>query len=130
MAKDTNKPSPANWTKWFDPRHHDVGTWAFILNRITALGLVFYLFLHLIILGKLAQGAQAYDSFINLAKSPIFIFLELLAVIAGIYHGLNGIRIGITTFSETSPSHKRIFYIFLTITIISSLIFAVRMFTA
>jgi succinate dehydrogenase / fumarate reductase cytochrome b subunit len=130
MAKDTNKPSPANWTKWFDPRHHDVGTWAFILNRITALGLVLYLFMHLVILGKLAQGPEAYDGFLELIKNPVFIFGELLVVIAGIYHGLNGIRIGITTFTETSTLQKRIFYVFLTITIISSLIFAVRMFTA
>lgn len=130
MAKDTNKPSPANWTKWFDPRHHDVGTWAFILNRITALGLVFYLFLHLIVLGKLAQGPQAYDGFLDLVKNPVFIFGELLVIIAGIYHGLNGIRIGITTFSETSTLQKRMFYVLLTITIITSLIFAVRMFTA
>lgn len=130
MIKDANKPSPANWTKWFDTHHHNVGTWAFILNRITALGLVFYLFLHLIVLGKLAQGPQAYDGFLDLVKNPVFIFGELLVIIAGIYHGLNGIRIGITTFSETSTLQKRMFYVLLTITIITSLIFAVRMFTA
>jgi succinate dehydrogenase / fumarate reductase cytochrome b subunit len=60
----------------------------------------------------------------------VFIFGELLVVIAGIYHGLNGIRIGITTFSETSTLQKQLFYVFLTITIITSLIFAIRMFTA
>jgi succinate dehydrogenase/fumarate reductase cytochrome b subunit len=53
-----------------------------------------------------------------------------LVVIAGIYHGLNGIRIGITTFSKTTPVHKWMFYILMVITIISSLIFAIRMFTA
>jgi succinate dehydrogenase / fumarate reductase cytochrome b subunit len=130
MATSTNKPASANLLKWFDWRGRDVGNWAFVLNRITALGLVFYLFLHLIVLGKLAQGPGAYDSFLSLIKHPVFTFGELLVVIAGIYHGLNGIRIGITTFSSSAPAQKQIFYVILVITIISSLIFAFRMFTA
>lgn len=130
MAVDNNKPAPSNWIKWFDSRGRDVGTWAFALNRITALGLVFYLFLHLIVLGELAQGPDAYDGFLKLIKNPVFVFGELLVVIAGIYHGLNGIRIGITTFSRSTTAHKPIFYVLLVIVIISSLIFAIRMFTA
>jgi len=130
MATSTNKPTSTNLLKWFDSRGRDVGTWAFVLNRITALGLVFYLFLHLIVLGQLAQGPEAYDGFLSLIKHPVFIFSELLVVIAGIYHGLNGIRIGITSFSNSSPAQKQIFYVMLAITIICSLIFAIRMFTA
>ena len=130
MAASTNKPSPSNILKWFDSRGRDIGTWAFVLNRVTALGLVFYLFLHLIVLEKLAQGPEAYDGFLNLIKHPVFIFGELLVVIAGIYHGLNGIRISITTFGKSTSSQKQLFYLVLVITIISSLIFGIRMFTA
>jgi len=130
MTTYTNKPSPSNWLKWFDPRHRDIGTWAFIFNRITALGLTFYLFLHLIILSQLAQGPDAYDSFVELAKTPIIVIGELLVIVAAIYHGLNGIRIGLTTFSETSNIQKTVFYFFILITVIGSLIFGIRMFTA
>jgi succinate dehydrogenase / fumarate reductase cytochrome b subunit len=130
MAANTNKPKPSNWIKWFDPRGRDVGTWAFVLNRITALGLVVYLFMHLIVLGQLAQGPEAYDGFLELIKNPVFIFGELLVVIAGIYHGLNGIRIGITTFGRTATVQKQVFYVLMVIVIVSSLIFAIRMFTA
>ncbi len=130
MTTYTNKPAPSNWHKWFDPRRRDIGTWAFILNRITALGLTIYLFLHLIILSKLAQGPDAYDSFLVLAKTPIVLFGELLVIVAAIYHGLNGIRIGLTTFSETSNIQKTVFYILILVTALGSLIFGIRMFTA
>ena len=78
----------------------------------------------------LSQGPDAYGSFLELAKNPVIIFGELLVVIAGIYHGVNGIRIGLTTFTDTSPYQKMIFYILFVIAVLGSMIFAVRMFTA
>lgn len=130
MVKDTNKPTASNWMKWFDPRGRDAGTWAFVINRVSALGLTLYLFIHLIVLGKLAQGPEAYNSFLEFARHPVTVFSELLVVTAGLYHGLNGIRIALTTFSETSAAQKQIFYLMLAVTLIVSVIFAVRMFTA
>ncbi|MFN2177552.1 MAG: hypothetical protein ACK2U3_16525, partial [Anaerolineales bacterium] len=69
-------------------------------------------------------------SFLELAKHPVIIIGELLVVIAAVYHGLNGIRIGLTTFFETSSIQKTIFFVVAAVTIVGSLIFAVRMFTA
>ena len=117
-------------TKWFDPRNRQAGTWAFILNRITALGLTFYLFLHLIILSNLARGEAAYDSFLEFAHNPIVVFGEFLVVVGGIYHGLNGIRIGLTSFGIGVPSQKQLFYAVLVIAVIGSIFFAVKMFAA
>ncbi len=128
MAVDKNKPAPGNLWKWFDPRGRDIGTWAFILNRLTALGLTFYLFLHLLVLGQLAIGPQAYDRFIELLHNPIVIGAELLVVIAGIYHGLNGIRIALTSFGVAVPSQKALFWSVFAITAVCGLFFAVRMF--
>lgn len=130
MSTDTNKPAPSNWWKWFDPRKSDVGNWAFILNRITAIGLTVYLFAHLVVLYQLSQGPEAYNSFLELAKHPLIVLGELLVVVAAIYHGLNGIRVGLTTFSDTSSVQKAIFYVITLVAIVGSLIFAVRMFTA
>jgi succinate dehydrogenase / fumarate reductase cytochrome b subunit len=121
---------PGNWYRWFDPRNRQTGSWAFILNRITALGLTFYLFLHLIVLGQLAQGPQAYGAFLKTIHNPIFIFGEVLVVTAGFIHGLNGIRIALTSFAVAVPKQRQLFITLLAIAIIGSLIFAVRMFTA
>src|SRR5712691_7640857 len=40
-------------TGWVDPRGRTLGAWAFAANRITGLGLVFYLYLHLGVLTTL-----------------------------------------------------------------------------
>jgi succinate dehydrogenase / fumarate reductase cytochrome b subunit len=130
MSTPTNQPSPKNWYKWFDPRGKDLGTFAFILNRITALGLTFYLFLHLIVLGQLAIGPEAYDTFTELLHNPLFVFGELLVVIAGIYHGLNGIRVALTSFGIAIPYQKQLFVALLVITFLGSVYFGYRMFTA
>ena len=130
MTDKRRNPSLAHIVRWFDPRGRQAGTWAFILNRVTAIGLTVYLYLHLIVLGRLAQGPQAYDSFVALAKSPIFILGELLVVAAAIYHGLNGLRVALTSFGFAIPYQKQLFYGLMTISLIGCVIFGVKMFSA
>jgi succinate dehydrogenase / fumarate reductase cytochrome b subunit len=91
-------PSPKKLLEWFDPRGRSSGGWGFILNRITGLGLILYLCMHLVVLFQLTRGAEAYDGFVKMMKNPVFILGELLVVAAGIMHGINGIRIGLTSF--------------------------------
>jgi succinate dehydrogenase / fumarate reductase cytochrome b subunit len=113
---------------WFDPRGRKTGTFAFILNRITGLGLTLYLFLHLLMLGNLARGPEAYDSFIKLVKNPIFLTGEFLVVAAGLIHGLNGVRIILTSFGVSVPRHQRLFYVLFGLAVLGSAFFAWRMF--
>jgi len=131
MANNANNPSSRNWWKWFDIRGRAPGDLAFMLNRITALGLMLYLAMHMVALGQLALGPGAYDTFVQIVKHPVFIAFELLVVAAGIYHGLNGIRIGLVAFfGQTATVQKEIFYAMLAISIIGSLFFGIRMFMA
>jgi len=120
---------PTNLIKWFDPRNKSLGSWAFILNRITGLGLTLYLFLHLIMLGQLAKGPEAYDGFIALVRNPIFLAGELLVIAAALIHGLNGIRIGLTSFGVAGSKQKQLFIGLMTVAIIAIVYFAVRMFS-
>jgi succinate dehydrogenase / fumarate reductase cytochrome b subunit len=78
---------------WFNLRRRGLGSLAFVLNRLTGLGLVVYLFVHLLVLSLLAQGPSAWDEFVRLARSPLFLLLDVV-LFAGIFiHGLNGIRV-------------------------------------
>jgi succinate dehydrogenase / fumarate reductase cytochrome b subunit len=104
-----NESNPTNLIRWFDPRNRQLGTWAFILNRITALGLTLYLAMHLFALGLLARGPEAYNGFIKLAKTPLVMFGELLVISAGIIHGLNGIRIALNSFGIGTRYQKQLF---------------------
>jgi succinate dehydrogenase / fumarate reductase cytochrome b subunit len=130
MESQEKKNSLGGIWDWFDPRYRQTGGWAFILNRITGLGLTFYLFLHLIILGQLTQGPQAYDTFIAFAKTPVVLIGELLVVAAGFIHGLNGIRVILNTFGIGVPQQKQLFYVFFAIAVIASIFFAVKMFAS
>ncbi len=122
-----NESNPSNFMRWFDPRGRKVGTWAFILNRITALGLTLYLFMHLIVLGNLARGPEAYDSFIAFAKNPVFIFGEMLVIAAGLIHGLNGIRIALNSFGIGVRYQRQIFLGLMLVAIAGIALFAKSM---
>jgi len=123
-----NAPSPAHWLRWFDPRYRQPGTWGYILNRITAIGLTIYLVLHLGVLSTLAKGPGAYDSFITLVKSPGFMLGELLVVAGGIIHGTNGIRIVLNSFGVGVRDQKVILAILMALSIIGIAYFAYVMF--
>lgn len=82
-------------TGWFDPRGRTIGGWAFAVNRITGLGLVFYLYLHLAVLSLLLGGADAWNDFLRIATTTVFLLLDVLLVFGLLYHGLNGVRVAL-----------------------------------
>jgi len=128
MDNTRNQPSAGKFWSWFNPLGRQTGGWAFILNRITALGLTLFLFLHLIVLGQLAKGPDGYDTFLALSENPIIKLGELAVVAAAILHGLNGIRIILTNFGIGVTRQKQLFYGFMALAAIIILIFVARMY--
>jgi succinate dehydrogenase / fumarate reductase cytochrome b subunit len=124
-----NASSPGNFLRWFDPRDRAVGTWAFILNRITALGLTLYLFLHLIVLSQIAQGPEAYDAFLKIAHTPVIKIGEMLVIAAGLIHGLNGIRIALTSFNIGTRYQRWIFAVLMLLAAAGIVFFGIKMFS-
>jgi len=98
------------WQAWFDVRGRRVGAWAFALNRLTALGLVLYLAIHLWVLRLLAQGEARWNEFIALAKTPFFLFLDVILFFGIIYHGLNGLRVTLVGLGIGVDAHRRLFW--------------------
>jgi succinate dehydrogenase cytochrome b subunit len=121
-------PSPVKAPRWFDPRGRDAGSWAFILNRLTGLGLTFYLGLHLVVLNKLAQGPQAYDEFIAFSQSLLIKIGEVILIAAVLFHGLNGLRLTLHAFGIGIRRQKQLFFCSLLGTIFISIAFAMRVF--
>jgi succinate dehydrogenase / fumarate reductase, cytochrome b subunit len=78
---------------WLDPRGRTLGHVAFVGNRITGLGLVFYLYLHLAVLSLLLRGADAWNGFLEIATTTVFLLLDVLLLFGLLYHGLNGLRV-------------------------------------
>jgi succinate dehydrogenase / fumarate reductase cytochrome b subunit len=91
---------------WFDLRNRSTGHLAFSLNRITGLGLVFYLYLHLGVLTLLLGGEDSWNGFLEVATLPLFLGLDVLLVFGLLVHGLNGTRLALIG-SGYVPNHQK-----------------------
>lgn len=78
---------------WFDPRGRRLGGWAFALNRLSGVGVLVYLYLHLGILSTLARGREAWDAFVAFALHPLVLVMDVVLLAGLLIHGLNGIRV-------------------------------------
>lgn len=96
---------------WFDVRRDRVGSWAFALNRLTALGLTLYLVLHLAVLYLLTQGESRWDMFVPIVKSPWFLALDVVLIFGILFHGLNGLRVALVGLGVGARRHRTMFWI-------------------
>ena len=95
---------------WFDVRSRSTGHLAFSLNRITGLGLVAYLYLHLAVLSQLLGGEDAWNGFLELATTPLFLGLDVLLVFGLLVHGLNGTRVALIGSGFVPNRQKALFW--------------------
>jgi len=88
-----------------------VGTWSWLLHRITGLILVLYAFMHFFALSSSVGGASTFDGWLANLQTPLTHILEigLMAVVA--FHLLNGIRITVADLFFLTKPHKTIFWI-------------------
>ena len=129
MASEVQpKPVKRKPMEWFNLKGKHVGFWAYVVMRLSAIGLVLYLFLHLVILSQLAVGPAQWDSFVTLVKSPVFLLLDIVLIIGILAHGLNGIRLSLIGFGIGVPNHKLMLWLAVILTIVFSVISALAIF--
>lgn len=102
---------------WFELRYKPAGMLAFMLHRLTGLGLVFYLFLHLAVLSKLGSGPESWDSFLALVRSPLILILDGILLLGVLFHGLNGLRLTLIGLNVGLRWQKASFWIILGLSI-------------
>jgi succinate dehydrogenase cytochrome b subunit len=114
---DRNEPGPVQRkglgpgaVGWLDPRGRSLGHVAFVANRITGLGLVAYLYLHLGVLSMLLFGRQAWGTFLRLATTTTFLLLDVLLLFGLLYHGLNGIRVTLVGAGFVPDRHRALWW--------------------
>ncbi len=69
------------------------GHWAFLLHRITGLGVLLFLAIHIIDTSFVYFAPHLYDEVIQLYRSTVFGLGEIGLVFCLFYHGTNGLRI-------------------------------------
>jgi succinate dehydrogenase / fumarate reductase cytochrome b subunit len=120
-----NAPGPA---AWFDVRRRGTGHFAISLNRITGLGLVLYLYLHLAVLSLLLGGADSWSSFLRTATTPLFLGLDVLLVFGLLAHGLNGLRVALVGSGFVPDRQKALFWSLMAFGIIVLMYSAIHVF--
>ncbi len=76
------------WAGWYRLERY-----LYTLQRLSGLGILFYLAMHLIVNGFRLAGAEGWEGVMSLFRSPGFKVGEYLVIAAAIFHGLNGIRL-------------------------------------
>lgn len=114
---------------WFNPRGRSINTIAFALNRLTAIGLTVYLFLHLAILSLLLRGPEGWNSFIAIARTPWFLMLDVVLLFGVVYHMFNGIRVALVGMGVANYRQKTLFYVLVGIALVLFAVGAVLIFT-
>jgi succinate dehydrogenase / fumarate reductase, cytochrome b subunit len=89
----------------------NIGTWSYLLHRITGIGLAVYLLMHTWVLSSAQSGPAAFNSRMESVQTPFFHFLELFLSVAVFWHLLNGIRITLADFFSWTRIHKPLFWI-------------------
>ncbi len=122
------EPKVKRTTEWVDVRRRRLGMWAYALNRLSGRGLVLYLYLHLVVLSLLASGASGWDQFIALARTPLFLSLDVLLLTGLLIHGLNGIRVTLSGIGVGVRSQKTFFVVLMLVAAVTLIVAAWRIF--
>ncbi len=76
-----------------------IGQWSWVLHRLTGLGVVFFLILHVVDTSWSVFYPELYEKAIAVYQSPLFTLGEFGLVFAVVYHALNGLRIVVMDYN-------------------------------
>ena len=114
-------------SRWFEPRFHTAGMLAFMLHRLSGIGLVAYLFLHLVLLNELRQGPSAWSAFLQVMRSPLVLLLDAVLLFGVLIHGLNGLRLALVGFGMLVRYQEQLFWACLALALILSTLGTIAM---
>ena len=83
-----------------------IGQWSWVLHRITGLGVVLFLTLHVIDTSWAAFYPDLYVKAIAIYQTPLFTIGEFALVACVVYHAFNGLMIAIFDFRPVLWKHQ------------------------
>ncbi|PIQ82971.1 MAG: succinate dehydrogenase, cytochrome b556 subunit [Candidatus Omnitrophica bacterium CG11_big_fil_rev_8_21_14_0_20_64_10] len=87
-----------------------IGQWAWLLHRLSGLGVLLFLVIHILDTALVLWGADLYNRVIAIYRMPIFGIGEIGLFAAVLFHALNGIRVVAVDFRPAwSVYHKQMF---------------------
>jgi succinate dehydrogenase / fumarate reductase cytochrome b subunit len=95
------------------------GMWAWLLHRVTGIGILLFLLIHIVDISLLGFGPAVYDDGIRLFDFWIARLLSLALIAAVLFHAYNGIRIMLIDFLSKGAHYQKVmFYIVLALAVV------------
>jgi succinate dehydrogenase / fumarate reductase cytochrome b subunit len=76
-------------------------------HRLSGLGVLLYLFMHIIETSTVLLGPEVYNTTLGLFKNPVIRAGEILLMAALVYHSLNGLKIILIDFVPATTAWYR-----------------------
>ena len=86
------------------------GMWSWLLHRITGLGILLFLFIHIVDVSMLSFGPTIYNNSVYLFDFWVVRLLSLSLVGAVLYHAFNGLRIMAIDFWVKGARYQRVMF--------------------
>jgi succinate dehydrogenase cytochrome b556 subunit len=88
----------------------NVGTWSWVLHRLSGIALALYVFPHFWVISSAMSASRdkgvEFTQRLALVQSEFFHIVEIGLIGVIFYHMLNGIRVTLVDFSPTTRHHK------------------------
>lgn len=101
------------------------GMWSWLFHRVSGLGILLFLLIHIVDVSLLGFGPPAYNDSVALFDQVIVRFLSLFVVAAVLFHGFNGLRVMVIDFWKRGVQYQAVMFLAaLVITVVGFLPFA------
>jgi succinate dehydrogenase / fumarate reductase cytochrome b subunit len=90
--------------------YRTTGFISFVLRRVSGVALVFYLALHMWVIGSVNAGPEVFDARLASVQTTVFKFLEIALLAAVVYHAFDGIRLLVVHYFNVTEYRKSLFY--------------------
>ena len=92
---------------WVYAGRYPVERYLYILHRVSGLGLVLYLPLHVWVTARRLEGPEVWEQTLAILRHPALVVGEFLVLAAFVFHALNGIRLllGHLGYTLGRPGH-------------------------
>lgn len=98
------------------------GMWSWLFHRISGLGILLFLLIHIVDISLLGFGPKVYDDGITLFSVGIVRFISMALIGGLIYHAFNGVRIILIDFWPKGARYQQVmFNIVLVLTVVCAL---------
>lgn len=93
-------------------------TLAYAGSRIAGVAIALYLVAHIVVISTAARNRAGFDGLMQRLHAPFWLAMEMLLVLAVIFHGINGIRLMLIEAGVEVRKERRLFWYAVAVTVV------------